>query len=86
MASRLENRLIHQLASQGVADAKGLARSLLIERGDARADGTLTAHGQERQALGKEGRAKDRAARASGHRVSDYQYNARTNRATLKKR
>jgi hypothetical protein len=86
MASRLETRLVRQLAARGTSDAKGLARTLLIERGDAAPDGQLTAHGKSRQALGKEGRAKDRAAKVSGRPPEDYRYSARTNRATLKKR
>lgn len=48
--------------------------------------GTLTAKGQERQALGNDGRAKDRAAKLSGKPASSYKYNAKTNSATLKKK
>ena len=46
----------------------------------------LTAKGVERQAMGAEGRAKDRAATYSGgrHKPSDYVYSKKTNRATLK--
>lgn len=83
MPSKLQVRLTRQLASKGVKDAKGVAIGLLTKRGDMK-DGTLTAHGKSRQALGNAGRAKDRAAKAGGGMPSDYSYNAKTNRATKK--
>jgi hypothetical protein len=46
--------------------------------------GKLTSKGKARQALGADGRAKDRAAKQSGRKTSDYKYNKQTNRATLK--
>jgi hypothetical protein len=84
--SALETRLSRQLASKGVKDAKGTAIGILKSRGQMNADGSLTASGKQRQALGPDGRAKDRAAKASGgaHKASDYVYDKRTNRATLK--
>lgn len=83
----LETRLTRQLASRGVKDAKGMAVALLTKRGDMK-DGKLTAKGKERQALGNDGRAKDREAKYSGgkHKAGDYKYDAKTNLATLKKR
>ena len=81
----LAGRLTSQLAAKGVDDAAGKARSILIERGHMNADGTLTAAGKARQALGAEGGAKDRAARDSKHTVREYTYDQKTNRATLKK-
>ena len=83
--SALETRLTRQLASRGVKDAKGMAIALLTKSGDMK-DGKLTQHGKERQAMGAAGRAKDRQAKASGHKPSDFKYNAKTNQATLKKR
>jgi len=82
--SKLEIRLTKQLAAQGTKDAASMARSILIKRGDLSSTGELTTHGKARQALGAEGRAKDRAARASGNSPSDYVYSKKTNRATLK--
>lgn len=84
--SKLETRLTRQLASKGVNDAKGTAIGLLKSRGQMDASGALTAEGKQRQALGADGRAKDRAAKASGgaHKASDYVYDKRTNKATLK--
>lgn len=85
MASKLQTRLTRQLASKGVKGAAKMADTLLKKRGDLTSDGTLTAHGKARQALGNDGRAKDRAAKASGGKPSDYKYNAKTNKATKKR-
>ena len=81
---RLLNRLTRQLASKGVKDAKGMAVGLLKKRGQMSSSGSLTSEGKKRQALGAGGRAKDRAAKASNRKVSDFKYNSKTNRATLK--
>lgn len=84
--SKLEDRLTRQLAAKGNKGARGMAIALLTKRGQM-ADGKLTRAGKERQALGNDGRAKDRASKASGgtHEAGDYAYNPKTNRATLKK-
>ena len=74
--------LVDRLSAQ-VGD-KGLARALLIKRGDMTKGGKLTAKGQKRNAMTAGERAKDRASKASGRPVGAYKYNARTNRATLK--
>lgn len=63
-----------------------MAAALLKKRGQMNADGELTQKGKKRQALGNDGRAKDRAAKRSGKKASDYKYNSRTNRATLKRK
>lgn len=59
--------------------------ALLKKRGDLDAKGKLTSKGKKRQAMGNAGRAKDRAAKRSGKSASSYNYNPKTNRATLKK-
>lgn len=82
---KLLERLTRQLASRGVKGAKGMAAALLKKRGQMTSDGKLTAKGKKRQALGNDGRAKDRAAKKSGKSASSYNYNSKTNRATLKK-
>lgn len=84
--SKLEERLTRQLSARGVKNAKGVARSLLKKRGHVDSDGNLTKEGKKRQDLGNDGRAKDRASKESGRSTKDYKYNARTNRATLKKK
>lgn len=85
--SKLETRLTRQLAAKGVKGAANTARGILLKRGHIESDGDLTPKGKERQDLGNDGRAKDRAAKASGgkHDPSDYKYDPKTNRATLKK-
>lgn len=60
-----------------------MANGLLEKRGQLK-DGKLTALGKERQALGNDGRAKDRAVKANGGKPSDYKYNSKTNQATKK--
>jgi hypothetical protein len=78
-----KNQLIKRLAAQ-VGNKKS-AVTILKKRGDLKADGkTLTAAGKKRDAMTAEQRAKDRAVKASNHKASDYTYNPRTNRATLK--
>ena len=46
--------------------------------------GELTPAGKKREAMGAEGRAKDRAAKRSGGAPSDYTYDAKTNVARKK--
>lgn len=82
---KLLTRLTRQLASRGVKGAKGMAAALLKKRGQMDNKGNLTAKGKKRQAMGNDGRAKDRAAKRSGRSAKDYNYNSKTNRATLKK-
>lgn len=84
---KIVERLKRQLASGGNKNAKSMAYALLKKRGVIDDKGELTEKGKERQALGNGGRAKDRAAKASGgkHQPSDYKYNPKTNMATLKK-
>lgn len=74
----LLDRLTNQVGSEK------MARALLIKRGHMNRDGSLTAAGHRREMMGAAGRAKDRAAKHSGGRASDYKYNSRTNRATKK--
>ena len=77
-------RLTRQLSSKGVKDAKDVAMGRLTQYGILK-DGKLTEKGKKRQAMGASGRAKDRAAKASGRSEKDYTYDKKTNRATLKR-
>ena len=86
MPQNLINRLTSQLSAKGVKNAEGEAIAILKARGHLDDSGKLTAEGAKRQAMGPDGRAKDRAAKASGHKPSEFEYNAKTNRATLKER
>lgn len=76
----LLTRLTRQLASKGVKGAAGMAAALMHKNGQLDSKGKLTAKGKKRQALGKSGRAKDRAVKANGGKASDYKYNPKTNR------
>jgi hypothetical protein len=86
MTSKLQTRLTRQLAARGVKGASGMAVALLKKDGNMDQSGKLTAKGRERQAMGADGRAKDRASKVSGKPASAYKYNAKTNTATLKKK
>jgi hypothetical protein len=78
-----KHQLIDRLAAQ-VGNKKS-AVTILKQRGDLKADGkTLTAEGKKRDAMTAGQRAKDRAAKAAKRKTSEYKYNPRTNRATLK--
>lgn len=83
-------RLIDQLQAKGMGELKAKDEALMIlnKRGHIDDQGELTAAGRERQAMGSDGRAKDRAAKASEgrHKPADYAYDPSTNRATLKGR
>jgi hypothetical protein len=72
------------MEAKGVPNARVEAIMHLRHSGVLKADGTLTAKGRSRTAMGPAGRAKDRAARQTGHKKTDYVYDPRTNRATLK--
>ena len=84
MTSALQTRLARQLAAHVVKGAVNMANGLLEKRGQLK-DGKLTALGKERQALGNDGRAKDRAVKATGGKPSDYVYTAKTNSTKKKK-
>lgn len=78
--------LIERLTDQ-LGGNRETALSILRERGHVEQHSErLTAEGLRREALGPAGRAIDRASKASGRLPHEYDYDARTNRATLKKR
>lgn len=80
----MADKLLNRLASQ-VGD-KGMAIALLKKRGDMKRGSTeLTVKGKKREDLGAAGRAKDRAAKASGKSAKDYAYDPKTNAAKLKR-
>lgn len=83
-------RLTSQLEEKGMPEGKAHHVAVTtLQRAGVLHPGTeaLTRHGEERQALGAAGRARDRAAQASNgrHEASDYTYNPRTNTARLKR-
>lgn len=77
----LAERLKRQLAAKGNKDAESMAYGILNKRGDMHGQ-KLTPKGKARQDLGAAGRAKDRAAKASGGDPREYGYDKKTNRAT----
>lgn len=81
--TRLESQLRAKGMNPGQAAAvaqKTLQKSGSLKRGST----TATKKGDRRSAMGAAGRAKDRAAKASGHNTRDYKYNPQTNRARLR--
>lgn len=85
---KILERLVSQLQAKGMPknQAYAVATSQLQKAGNLK-PGTqdLTPQGKRRQEMGAAGRAKDRAARYSGHGTGDYRYSKKTNRATLKR-
>mgnify|MGYP003337451490 CR=1 FL=1 len=75
-------QLIDRLIAQ-VGD-KDTAYAILKQRGMIDDSGELTAKGKARNAMTAEERAINRATKRSGRPASDYVYNKKTNRATLK--
>lgn len=85
IVKRLESQLKAKGMNPGQAAAtaaKTLQKSGVLEKGSLK----LTKKGQKRTKMGAEGRAKDRAAKKSNRKPSDFVYSKKTNRATLKKR
>lgn len=84
---KILERLVSQLEAKGMGKSKAfaVATKKQQEAGNLK-PGTqeLTAKGAKRQAMGAAGRAKDRAAKESGGKPSDYTYNQLTNRARKK--
>ena len=85
---KIMERLVNQLKAEGKPEGsayaiatKQLQKSGVLKKGTQE----LTPKGAQRQAMGAAGRAKDRASKASGRATSEYGYNPRTNRATLKR-
>jgi hypothetical protein len=62
------------------------AKNILIKRGHMTESGELTDAGKARDKMTAAERAKDRAAKRSGHDVSEYKYNPSNNMARLRRR
>jgi len=80
-------RLVSQLRAKGKSkdSAFAIATAALQKSGNLK-KGTqkATSKGARRGAMTPAARAKDRAAKKSKHRSSEYNYSSKTNRATLK--
>ena len=84
----IRDRLVSQLKDKGlpVGEANAVANKRLQAAGDLKSGSEQpTAKGIKRTEMGAAGRAKDRAAQASGHKTNDFKYDPGTNRATLRK-
>jgi len=79
----LVDSLEGQLRAKGHAPvaAHQLAIEILQQQGSVDAQGHLTAHGREREAMGRAGRAKDRLARMTGHDPKNLVYDKRQRKA-----
>jgi hypothetical protein len=78
---KIVKRLQDQLSARGVKDAESMAYALQNKAGNIHG-ADLTAKGAKREAMGAAGRARNRAAKASGGEAGDYKYSPKTNRAT----
>lgn len=77
------HQLIERLSAQ--VGSKEKAMRILYRMGHVDKDGNLTAKGRKRDSMTAAERAKDRAAKAQGKKTSQFKYNPKTNRATLKR-
>jgi hypothetical protein len=85
--AKIYDRLVSQLLAKGMSTDKAHATATMqLQKSGSFKSGTkeLTKHGKKRQSMGAAGRAKDRAAKRSGKKPSAYNYNPRTNGASLK--
>lgn len=81
------DRLVSQLKAKGMPEGQAYATATkTLQKSGSLKPGTqeLTAKGKQRSKLGAAGRAKDRAAKQSGHKPSDYKYNQLNNTARLR--
>lgn len=85
---KILDRLVSQLRAKGMSQSEAIAvaTKTLQRAGDLKPGTTqATSKGKQRGAMSPAARAKDRASRGTAHKPPDYNYSARTNRATLKK-
>jgi len=78
-------QLIDRLTAQ-VGGDRDLALGILKKRGHVNDDGELTSEGKKRDKMTAEERAKDRTAKMLGRNPEQFNYNPKTNRATLRRR
>lgn len=84
---KILDRLVSQLEAKGKpkAQAYAIATSTLQKSGSLKkGSDQMTRKGEERSKMGAAGRAKDRAAKASGRKPSDFKYNQLNNTARVK--
>ena len=82
---KLLDRLTSQLKSQGYENPRASAILFLRKQGSMKEDSLeLTNKGKARESMTAEERAIDRASKKSGRDPEDYEYDSKTNRATLR--
>ena len=82
---KILDRLVRQLRARGVKNPYPVAKGVLTRHGIMKKGSmSLTAKGKKRNAMSPAERAKARSAKYSGKKASDFKYNRKTNRATLK--
>jgi len=84
----ITKRLVEQLKAKGMPEGKAhaVANKKMQAAGNITKSGKETKKGKKRTKMGAAGRAKDRAAKSSGKKASDYTYNQMNNTARLKKK
>ena len=81
----LVDSLEQQLVKKGAPNAHALAIEILAAQGSVDPKtGELTAHGRERERMGREARAKDRLASQTGHNPEHIVYDRRLGKAFVK--
>ena len=80
---KIVERLVSQLVANGMPKAKAyaVAVSKMKKAGNLNSKGEATAKGIKRGNMTPAQRAKDRAAKESGGKPSDYKYNSKNNSA-----
>lgn len=84
---KILDRLVGQLQAKGKSKsaAFAIATSALQKAGNLKPGSTkATAKGAKRGDMTPAARAKDRAAKASGHKPGEFKYDGATNRAKLR--
>jgi hypothetical protein len=81
--AKIVKRLAGQLIANGMPSDKAyaVANKKMQEAGNIKKDGTATKKGEKRGEMTPAERAKDRAAKKSGGKPSDYKYNKKNNTA-----
>lgn len=80
---KIVERLVSQLEAKGIkkSSAYAIAVSKMKKSGNIDSKGNATSKGITRGNMTPSERAKDRAAKSSGGKVSDYKYNSKNNTA-----
>lgn len=80
---KIVERLVSQLTANGMSKDKAyaVANKKMKEAGNIDKSGKETAKGKKRGNMSPAERAKDRAAKKSGGKPSDYKYNKKNNSA-----